>query len=182
MLLPKKRAKIIAALKANPNARAVARQIGGVSSPTVRTIAKQAGIKLAVQNPGLQPEKRAKIIAALKANPNARAVARQVGGVSYATVRTIAKQAGIKLTAGRAAQGGGIPSETRATIIHALRANPNAKTVARQVGGVSRATVWRIAKQTGINLTAAKATQRAKIIAALKDNPTQVWSPDKSAA
>jgi hypothetical protein len=47
------------------------------------------------------PEKRAQIIAALKANPNANAVARQVGGVSNVTVAKIAKQIGIDLAAGK---------------------------------------------------------------------------------
>jgi transposase-like protein len=45
------------------------------------------------------PEMRGKIIAALKANPSASAVARQVGGVSNHTVGRIARQAGIRLAA-----------------------------------------------------------------------------------
>jgi uncharacterized OB-fold protein len=42
-----------------------------------------------------------KIIAALKANPNANAVARRIGGVNQTTVWKIAKQKGIELTIGR---------------------------------------------------------------------------------
>jgi transposase-like protein len=104
MLPPETRAKIIAALKVNPNANAVARQVG-VSPSTVWTIAKQTGIDLAATyaaRRALPPEKRAKIIAALKVNPNASAVARQVGGVSFSTVWKIAKQADIELTAAKA--------------------------------------------------------------------------------
>jgi phosphoribosylformylglycinamidine (FGAM) synthase PurS component len=107
-LSPEARAKIVAALKANPNASAVTRQVGGASSQTVRKIAKRAGVDLAAAKAArcaLPPEKRAKIIAALKANPNASAVTRQVGGVSYATVLRIAKQTGIKLSVGRPARG-----------------------------------------------------------------------------
>jgi hypothetical protein len=105
----------------------------------------------------LPPEKRAKIIAALEANPNARAVARQVGEVSNVTVWNIAKQTGIKLAAGKEART--LSPKTLAKIITALQANPNASAVTRQVGGVSHSTVWRIAKQTDIELTAGKAAK-----------------------
>jgi hypothetical protein len=100
----------------------------------------------------LLPEKRAKIIAALKANSNARAVAQQVGGVSFSTVKTIAKQTGIDLTSGKEARRNALPRETRAKIIAALKANPNVRAVTQQVGSVSSTTVWNIAKQTGIKL------------------------------
>src|ERR1700676_2904587 len=143
MLPPEKRAQIIAALKANPNARAVAKQVGGVNHVTVWKIAKQTGIALAVENPGLSPQTRAKIIAALGANPNASAVAKQVGGVSLRTVWRIAKQTGIALAAENPAAGNRLSQKTRAKIIAALKANPNASAVARQVGGVSYSTVWR---------------------------------------
>jgi hypothetical protein len=106
----------------------------------------------------LPPEKRAQIIAALKANPNASVVARQVGGVSKITVWKIAKLEGIELTAGKAAKGV-LPPEKHAKIIAALKANPNASVVARQVGGVSKTTVWKIAKWEGIELTAGKAAR-----------------------
>jgi hypothetical protein len=46
-----------------------------------------------------------------------------------------------------------IPPEKRTEIIAALKANPNTKAVVRQLGGVCQRTVWRIAKQTGIELT-----------------------------
>jgi hypothetical protein len=188
MLPPKKRAKIIAALKDNSNASAVARQVGGVCYETVRRIAKQTGIWLAAGRAAkggkrLPPEKRAKIIAALKDNSNASAVARQVGGIDRSTVGKLAKQMGIELAAGRAAQGGkGLPPKTPAKIIAALKANPNASAVARQIG-VSGPTVWKIAEREGIKLTAGQAARaamlgpkipskkRAKIIAALKANP-----------
>ena len=101
-------------------------------------------------------EKRAQIIAALNANPNSAAVARQIGGVGQATVWKIAKAAGIELTAGKAAKGHPISAEQRAQIIAALNSNPNARQVARQIGGVSRVTVWKIAKAAGIALTAGR--------------------------
>jgi hypothetical protein len=86
---PHVRERVIAALKAHRNARAVAR-LTRVSYSTAWKIAKEEGIKLAVENPGLPPEKRAKIIAALEANPNASDVVKQVGGVSYPTIWKIA--------------------------------------------------------------------------------------------
>jgi hypothetical protein len=104
-LSPEKRAQVIAALKTKRNARAVTRQVGGVSLSTVKKIAKQTGVKLAGKGVVTTPKKRAKIIEALKANPNASAVAKLIGGVSSVTVWKVAKQAGIKLAAGREAQG-----------------------------------------------------------------------------
>jgi hypothetical protein len=92
-----KRAKIAAALRLNPNARAVAVQVGDVSRETVNTIAKEANIRLAAVTKRLSPEKRAQIVEALQANPNGCLVARHVGGVSARTVQKIAKKAGIKL-------------------------------------------------------------------------------------
>ena len=147
---PEKRAKIIAALKENPNAKAVAGQVGGVCVATVWNIAKQSGITLATGQ-AARREKRAKIVTALKANPNASAVARQVGGVDTSTVWKIAKRSGIDVAAAKAARMS-LPPKKRAKIIAALKANPNASAVARQVGGVSVITVWRIAKQSGIKL------------------------------
>jgi hypothetical protein len=161
MFPPEKRARIISALKKNPNARAVARQLGEVSSATVWNIAKQEGIELAAGKAAtggrLPPEKRAKIVEALKRNPNATAVARQMGDVSLATVSNIAKQEGIELAAGKAAAAGRLPPEKRAKIVEALKNNPNATAVARQMGDVSLATVWNIAKQEGIELAGRKA-------------------------
>jgi tripartite-type tricarboxylate transporter receptor subunit TctC len=127
----------------------------------------------------LPPKTHAEIFAALHANPNSTQVARRVG-VSQTTVWKIAKQTGIELTAGKAARGRPrIPPATRTKIIEALKANPNARAVTREVGGGSYKTVGKIAKQTGIELTAGKAARgrprippatRTKIIEALKDN------------
>ena len=174
------RAKIIVALKANPNASAVARQLGGVSRHTVGEIARKTGIRLAAatgERRVVTPEMRAKIITALKINPNARAVARQVEGVSSHTIGKIARKAGIRLAAATGERRFVTP-EQRAKIIAALKANPNARAVARQLGGVSGVTVWKIARQVGIDLAAATAARRglpperrAKTIAALKTNP-----------
>jgi hypothetical protein len=101
-----KHAQIIAALKANPNASKVAKQIGGVSPSKVGKMAKAAGITLAAAESGkrLSAEQRVQIIAALKANPNASKVAKQIGGVSHVVVSKIAKAAGIELTRGKAAR------------------------------------------------------------------------------
>jgi nicotinate-nucleotide pyrophosphorylase len=102
MISEAKRAKIVQALKINPNGAAVARRVGGITPQTVRAIAKQAGIPLAAENlkkaKRLSPEKRAQIIEALRANPNGNLVARQVGGISSRTVQKIAEQTGIKLS------------------------------------------------------------------------------------
>jgi hypothetical protein len=101
---PDKLANIIAALKGNPNASQVAQQIGGVSHMTVGKIAKAAGIALAAAGKRFSAEKRAQIIGALKANPNAREVAKQIGGVSHVGVWKIAKAVGIELTRGKGAR------------------------------------------------------------------------------
>ena len=94
--------------------------------------------------------KRTLIVAALMANPNASQVAKQVG-VSKFTVWRIAQAEGIELTAGKKLMGWLSP-EKRAQIIAALKANPIATQVARQVGGVSQVTVWKIARAEGIEL------------------------------
>jgi transposase len=95
--------------------------------------------------------RRAEIIEALRANPNASQIAKQVGLSKFTTWR-IAKAAGIELTAGKAVAGW-LPAEKRAEIIEALRANPITTQVAKQVGGVSQVTVWKIARAEGIELT-----------------------------
>jgi len=146
-----KRRQIVAALKDNPNAKQVAQKIGGVSHTTVGKIAKAAGVALAVAKSGwLSAEQRAQIIGALKADANKTQAARKIG-VSRRTVDKIAKAAGITLAA--AESGKRLSAEQRAQIIGALKANPNASEVARQIGGVSYAVVWNIAKAAGIELT-----------------------------
>ncbi len=152
MLSKEKRTQIIEALKTNPNTRAVARQVGGVSNVTVWKIARQVDIDLL--NPKLSEEKRTQIIEALKFNSNSHAVAKQVGGVSQGTVWEIAKQTGIELTDGKAAKGNRQPrlsEEKRTQIIAAFKANPNASAVARQLGGVSRQTIRKIARQASVS-------------------------------
>jgi hypothetical protein len=153
MISKKKQAEIIAALKTNPNVSAVTRQISGASYHLVGQIAKKASIRLSEGRPRIAAEKRAQILAALAVNPNARAVAGQVG-VSVTAVWQIAKKASIKLAEGHAAKGSRLPPATHKKIIAALKANPNAGAVARQVGGVSHQTVWKIAKKAGIALRA----------------------------
>jgi transposase len=84
------------------------------------------------------------------ANPNASQVAKQAG-VSKFTVWRIAQAEGIELTAGKKLMGWLSP-EKRAQIIAALEANPIATQVARQIGGVSQVSVWKIARAEGIEL------------------------------
>jgi hypothetical protein len=161
MIAKENHAQIIAALKDNPNAKQVAREVGGASYRTVVRLAKGAGIELtagkAARGHDRPSPDRAKIIAALKDNPNTLQVARQVGGVSHQTVGKIAKAAGIELAA--AGDGKRLSAAKRAQIIVAIKANPNAAEVAKQIGGVTRIAVWKIAKAAGIELTAGKAAR-----------------------
>jgi hypothetical protein len=153
-----KRDEIIRALEVNPNAYAVAKKIGGISHPGVWNIAKKAGIELTASNRGRNrqsPERRAEIIRALEAEADAHAVARKIGGISPVGVWLIAKKAGIDLTVGKVRRRGNGPvlsPERRTEIVRALEVNPNAMAVAQQIGDVSAATVWRIAKKIGITL------------------------------
>ena len=102
-LTEEKRRQVIGALNINSNAAAVAREIGGDSAVGVWKIAKKAGIELTAGmaargcNNRVPPEKRAEIVAALNVNPNATAVAREVGGVSGVGVWKIAQVEGIEL-------------------------------------------------------------------------------------
>lgn len=99
--------------------------------------------------------KRAEIVAALKANPNASQVARRFGDVDVVTVCKIAKAEGITLPA-KGGRPRWLTAETRAKIVAALEATPNASQVARQIGGVSSSTVWKIAKAEDIALVIRK--------------------------
>jgi hypothetical protein len=94
-----------------------------------------------------------------RANPNAlevwKGLIQEDEPVTYGTVRYHLQRAGIELTAGKAAQGGGTNKqspERRAEIIRALEAEPNAAGVAKKLGGISPAGVWQIAKKAGIKL------------------------------
>ncbi len=92
-----KQTEIIEALKANPNARAAARQ-AGVNPATVRKLARIANIALYQGPPRkFSAETCAQIIEALKANPNASAVARKNGNISISRVAELAKEANIEL-------------------------------------------------------------------------------------
>ena len=154
MIPEAKRAQIIEALKSNPNRLAVARQVGGVSHETVCVIARKLGIGLDKKgSKRFSSEARAKIAAALRANPNATAVAKEIGGISPGTVSAIAKEANIPLAAENLAKAKRLSPERRAQIIEELHANPNASMVARLVGDVSSKTVQKIAKKAKIKLT-----------------------------
>ncbi len=157
-----KRQGIIDALRENPNATQVAKQLGDVSPTTVWKIAKAAGIEIA-KRITITSEKRSEIIAALQENPNANQIARQVDGISTVGVWKIAKKAGIMLTAPDARLK--IPEAKRDAIIAALRENPNAAQVAKQVGGISTVGVWKIAKKTGIELSKPGNRKKAKPVA-----------------
>jgi hypothetical protein len=161
---PKKRTEIIAALKANPHARQVARRIRGVTYAIVWRVAKAEGIDLSAGRAArgsrwLSAARRAEIVAALRVNPNASQVARQVGGVSEQTVRTMGLAEGIDF--GAAAKNKvDLLTKKRPAIVAALRVNPNASEVARQIRGVSAVCspcelyvkVRKIAKAEGIRL------------------------------
>jgi hypothetical protein len=90
-------AKIIDALKANPNAAAAARQ-AGMCPKTVRKLARMANIPLRQgRPPKISEETQGQIIEALKANPNASAVARKFGNIGHSRVAELAKEANIPL-------------------------------------------------------------------------------------
>src|SRR5277367_3389760 len=92
-------------------------------------------------------EKDDEIMAALEADAHASRVARKLG-VSFSTVWRRADEAGIELTAGRAAKGNKpLAPERHAKIIEVRRENPKAtqQEVAREAG-VSRATVSRVTR------------------------------------
>ena len=98
MISESKRAEIIEALKANPNASAVAKE-QGVSKTTISNIAKQENIELAGKKT-LSKQQRCQIIEMLKANWNASAIAREMGNISPTTVTIIAKELNIPLLRG----------------------------------------------------------------------------------
>jgi hypothetical protein len=163
-LSPKQRAKVIAALKANPHARQVARRIRGATYAIVWRVAKAEGIDLSAGRAArgsrwLSSERRAEIIAALRVNPNASQVARHVGGVSEQTVRTIGLAQGIDFGAA-AREKAKLLTKKRAAIVAALKFNPNASQVARQIRGLTHlcspheiyVKVRKIAKAEGIRL------------------------------
>ena len=153
MIPEAKRAQIMAALQSdpnNPNRKVVARQFG-VSYDAVRDVARKLGIGPSGRSWTKFPaDVRAKIVAALRANPNSAAVAREIGGISPATVRVMAKKANIPLAAENMEKAKRLSPEKRARIIEALQANPNASMVARQVGGVSIRTVQKIAEARSV--------------------------------
>lgn len=181
MIPQAKRTQILKALQSNPNWAAVARQVGGVNRATVGVIARQLGISPSQSGrTKLSAEAREKIAEALKINPNASAVAREIGGIDPSTVSAIAKKAGIQLAAVTIGKRKRLSPETRARIIEALQANPNASGVAREVGDVSARTVGKIAKEANIRLAAENPEKRKRlspekrirIIEAFRDNPT----------
>ena len=138
MIPQAKRTQILKALQSNPNWAAVARQVGGVNRATVGAIARQLGISPSQSGPTkISAEGREKIAEALRINPNASAVAREIGGIDPSTVSAIAKKAGIQLAAVTIGKRKRLSPQTRARIVEALAANPNASRVAREVGDVS---------------------------------------------
>jgi hypothetical protein len=101
----------------------------------------------------LSPAKRGEIIAALRANPHAGDVAKQLR-VHYAKVWRVAKAEGIELSAGHAAKGRrGLSPDRRAAIVTMLKATPHANTVARQLGDVSETTVRTIGQAAGVDFS-----------------------------
>jgi hypothetical protein len=103
--------------------------------------------------------KRNNIISMLEITPNAKLVATEIGGVSHATVCRIAKEAGIPLPGSIPPGGGSITDMKRVKIVEALKVNSNATQVAAEIGGVGCTTVWRIAREEGIDLCAGRAAK-----------------------
>lgn len=186
-LTKEKRAEIITALKANPNASQVARDISDVSYLTVLKISKEEKIELsfggrpvketrpaATPTPDpISPEQREQIIAALRTNPRPTvAKIAEEAGVRRVTVWKIANGEKIDLSkqappatnghirSNRVGRPASIPQEKREQVLAALKANPNAAAVAKKIGGVSSTTVGDIAKIAGIELTAGKKMQQ----------------------
>ena len=95
------RTKIIAALKTNPNAAAVARQFG-FGKTTILTLCKKEGIGLQHL---LTKAERTEVIDLLKTNLNALATAKQLG-VNNKTVLAVAKKERIDIKAMRQAAKG----------------------------------------------------------------------------
>jgi putative DNA-invertase from lambdoid prophage Rac len=96
------RAKVVDALRENPNASQAAREFG-LTPPIVSEIARAAKIALPLRGgrPGMSPAERAKIVAALREMGNAGRVASATGW-SPATARAIAKAENISLAPGSA--------------------------------------------------------------------------------
>jgi transposase-like protein len=164
----KTRQQIVTALKTNPRPPVgeIARQ-AGVRRVTVWQIAKAEKIDLQAvsattqQNnghiqsnppghpPSIPQEKREQVLAALKADPNAAAIARKIGGVSSTTVRGIAKAAGIELTGGKEMRqlflGPKLSTDTREKIVALLGANESVQSIGEKIG-VSGTTIRTIAK------------------------------------
>ena len=108
-------------------------------------------------------EKVEAIVRALKANPHATQVTRDIGGVSMSTVVRIAHMAKVELTAGRKTMGRPLSPEQRRRLLEMRQQHPDATeiTLAAMVG-VSRSTVHRLApreagrKRTARGLSAAQ--------------------------
>jgi putative DNA-invertase from lambdoid prophage Rac len=98
---PSLRAKVVDALRENPNASQAARDFG-LPQPIVSEIARAAKIALPLRGPPpMSPSERAKIVAALREMGNATRVARATGW-SPATVHAIVKAENISLAHGSA--------------------------------------------------------------------------------
>lgn len=95
------RAKIIEALKNNPNAAAVARQFG-FGETTILTLCKREGIELQHL---LTKAERTAVVEVLKTNLNALATAKQLG-INHKTVLAVAKKERIDIKAMRQAAKG----------------------------------------------------------------------------
>ena len=100
---------------------------------------------------------------ALKANPHATQVTRDIGGVSMSTVVRIAHMAKVELTAGRKTMGRPLSPEQRRRLLEMRQQHPDATEIAlAAMVGVSRSTVHRLApreagrKRTARGLSAAQ--------------------------
>ena len=164
MPLPlKKRIVITAALKATPNVSHVFPSVGrrmGVSRSSVLNIPAAEWIELVRCSrqwgkPFVAPKPRLRIIAALKANPNALQVAKKVRR-KFDTVWKIAQEEGIELSQGRAAY-----EKRCAKITEALKSNPNAPQVSRELD-VDYYAVYRAARRAHIKLSRQRPERRRR--------------------
>ena len=157
---------ILGLLQEIRNAAEVSRIYPHLSHTTISRMARRAGIALTASlakggGPHLSKQKRSEIVEAVRLDSNAVHVADRIGNVSATTVRRIANQQNIPLTAGLAVKLKlSIPAEKWASIVSSLKETPNAAAVARQVGGVSVAIVRRIAHREEIHLGLGKAVRR----------------------
>ncbi len=160
-----KRAQIVAALRVCSNAAKIARD-NDVSHWKVWHVARQEGIELSAGHAAKGPHPRVRaedvdhILAALKADPSIERVKHKFPGRSTSTLWRIAKRHGVVLADPRAVR----VARRREAIVAALRITPNATLVARDIGGIGRRAVVRIAREEKIRLKVGAPVKRVRAL------------------